>query len=77
MWERVRTSDGRQMEYSTGWMSMHAAGNVGATGHGDQQGAMAVFSIESRKKLAFAILMNSESYRSIWDLSGSISRLVT
>ena len=77
MWDRVRTSDGRQMDYSKGWMSAHEGGTVVSAGHGgNQQGAMATFNIEPQKKIAIVLLMNNESYKGIWQLTGRVSEIV-
>lgn len=78
MWDRVRTHDGRQMDYSKGWMSAHDGGRVVGAGHGgNQQGAMATFNIEPEKKIATVLLMNYESYKSVWQLNGRVSQIVT
>jgi serine beta-lactamase-like protein LACTB len=77
MWDRVRTSDGRQMDYSKGWMSAHEDGSVVGAGHGgNQQGAMATFNIEPQKNTATVLLMNAESYKGIWQLTGRISQII-
>jgi serine beta-lactamase-like protein LACTB len=76
MWDRVRTNDGRQMDYSKGWMSAHEGGSLVSAGHGgNQQGAMATFNIEPQKEIATALLMNSESYQGIWQLTGRVSEI--
>lgn len=78
MWERVRTSDGREMDYAKGWMARYEDGALAGVGHGgNQQGAMAAFNIEPHKKIATVILMNTESYREIWQLSGRLSKLAS
>ena len=77
MWTRVRTRDGREMDYSKGWMTLQRDGQIISAGHGgNQQGTTAVFSIDLRKKLTTIILMNLESYRNIWDLNGRVSQVL-
>jgi hypothetical protein len=77
MWDRVRTNDGRQMDYSKGWMSAHDGGRMVAAGHGgNQQGAMAAFNIEPEKKIATVLFMNFESYKGVWQLTRRISQIV-
>jgi CubicO group peptidase (beta-lactamase class C family) len=75
MWARVRTPDGREMDYSKGWMTLQQQGSIVAAGHGgNQQGTTAVLNIEPAKKLASVILMNLETYRPIWDFSSRLSQ---
>jgi serine beta-lactamase-like protein LACTB, mitochondrial len=77
MWTRVRTKDGREMDYSKGWMTRREGDRIAAAGHGgNQQGTTAVLNIDPRRNLATMILMNLETYRGIWDLNGRVGQIV-
>mgnify|MGYP005847503709 CR=1 FL=1 len=78
MWARVKTRDGREMDYSKGWMTLHHGGEIEAAGHGgNQQGVTSLLHIEPLNRRASVILMNLETYRSIFDLNGRLWRAVS
>jgi CubicO group peptidase (beta-lactamase class C family) len=77
MWTRVRTSSGREMDYSRGWMSLWQDNVLQAVGHGgNQTGATALLHIEPRRRRASVLLMNLETYRGIFQLNGKLLALL-
>jgi CubicO group peptidase (beta-lactamase class C family) len=77
MWTRVKTTDGREMDYSKGWMTLKKDSSIVAAGHGgNQNGTTAVFSIDPTRNVATIILMNLESYSGIWNLTARIGQLI-
>ncbi len=77
MWARVKTRDGREMDYSKGWMTLWKDGAVQAAGHGgNQQGTTALLHIEPAKSRAAVILMNLETYRGIFGLNSRLMEIL-
>jgi len=73
MWARARTTNGREMDYSKGWMSLWKDGELQAVGHGgNQTGTTALLHIEPGRQRAVVLLMNIETYRGIFQLNSRV-----
>lgn len=73
MWARARTTNGREMDYSKGWMSLWKDGRLQALGHGgNQTGTTALLHIEPGRERATVLLMNLETYRGIFQINNRV-----